>query len=82
MKSFTTIKTTQNKFLESYLRGTGRTMSAAQAQALFGIKNIRARMSELREAGLRVTRGVNTTGNSAYRISARDVKGSRATRLV
>lgn len=76
--SFTTLKTTQNEFLESYLRGTGRTLSAKQAESLYGIKNIRARMSELRSAGLRVNREVNTEGRSAYRISARDVTGSRA----
>jgi hypothetical protein len=79
--SFTTLSTTQLEFLEGYLRGTGRSLSAAQADALFGIKNIRARMSECRSAGLKVSRDVNSAGRSAYRISARDVTGSRALRF-
>jgi Helix-turn-helix domain len=78
MKSFTTLTVTQNEFLESYLRGTGRTMSAAQAQATYGIQNLRARMSELRQAGLKVKRELNTEGRTAYRVSARDVDGSRS----
>lgn len=76
--SFTTISTTQNQFLESYLRGTGRTLSARQANSLYGIKNIRARMTELRQAGLRVNRSKNTEGRAAYSVSSRDVAGRRA----
>lgn len=76
--AFTKLSTTQNQFLESYLRGTGRALSAAQAEATFGIKNIRARMTELRQAGLRVNRTKNTEGRSAYSVSSRDVTGSRA----
>ena len=64
--SFVTLKTTQNQFLEQYLRGTGKALSAAQAEATFGIKNIRARMTEMRQAGLKVNRAVNTEGRSAY----------------
>ena len=77
MKSFTTLTVTQNEFLESYLRGTGRTISQAQAEATYGIKNLRARMSELRQVGLKVKRELNTEGRTAYRVSARDVNGSR-----
>ena len=80
--SFTQLTVTQNEFLESHLRGTGRTLSAKQASATYGIKNIRARMSELRGVGLKVNRATNSTGQSAYSISARDVTGSRAARLV
>lgn len=76
--AFTTLSTTQNEFLESYLRGTGRDLSAAQAESTYGIRNLRARMSELRSAGLKVTRKTNTEGRSTYRISSRDVNGSRA----
>lgn len=76
--SFTTIKSTQNKFLEEYLRGTGRKISAAEAKQKFGIMNLSARMSELRKSGLRVTSDVNTTGRTVYTVSARDVNGSRA----
>jgi len=80
--SFTTLKVTQNEFLEQYLRGTGRTLSSAQAQATYGIKNLRARMTEMRQVGLRVRTQKNTEGRAAYSISARDVTGSRAARLI
>ncbi len=78
MKSFTTLTVPQNEFLENYLRGTGRTMSAAQADATFGIKNLRARMSEFRSEGLRVSKKMNTEGRTAYRVSSRDLNGSRS----
>ena len=35
--AFTTIKTDQKTFLETYLRGTGKTLTAADANARFGI---------------------------------------------
>jgi hypothetical protein len=76
--AFVKLTMTQKEFLEQHLRGTGRTMSAAQAEALYGIKNIRARMSEFRSAGLRVGREYNTEGRMAYSVSARDYSGSRA----
>ena len=68
----------QVSFLETYLRGTNRTLSVAQAQANYGITKLTARISELRSAGLNVKTVKNTAGNTAYRISARDVNGSRA----
>lgn len=73
--------TNQKQFLETYLRGTGRTLSAAQARANYGIEQLSARISELRSAGLRVSTSPNTTGRVAYSISARDVNGSRATKF-
>lgn len=76
--SFTTLTVTQKQFLEGYLRGTGRTLSAAQARATYGIQNLRARMSELRSAGMIVRRDRNTEGRARYAVSARDVDGSRA----
>lgn len=76
--AFTQITTTQKEFLEDYLRGTGRSLSGAQARATYGIMNLRARVSELRKAGLRVRRERNTEGRSTYAISARDVTGSRS----
>lgn len=76
--SFTTIKENQNVFLEKYLRGTGRTMTAADAKARFGIKNLSARMSDFRKAGLKVTTDVATSGKTRYAVSARNVDGSRA----
>jgi phosphoribosylformylglycinamidine (FGAM) synthase-like amidotransferase family enzyme len=68
----------QASFLETYLRGTNRTLSVAQAQANYGIQKLTARISELRAAGLNVKTITNTSGNTAYKISARDVNGSRA----
>jgi hypothetical protein len=76
--SFTRLTTTQKAFLEQYLRGTGRTLTSPQAQALYGIKNLRARICELRQAGLQVNRERNTVGRMAYSVSSRDVSGSRA----
>ena len=68
----------QVSFLERYLRGTNKTLSIAQAQANYGIEKLNARISELRAAGLNVKTITNTSGNTAYRISARDLNGSRA----
>jgi len=76
--AFTTIKSTQPVFLETYLRGTGKTLTAADAKARFGIKNLPARMSEFRDAGLVVRTEAATTGKTRYAVSARDVYGSRA----
>ncbi|MEL0016675.1 MAG: helix-turn-helix domain-containing protein [Rhodospirillales bacterium] len=76
--SFTTIKTNQKAFLETYLRGTGRTLTSADAKARFGIQQLPARMSELRAAGLNVKTDVATTGKTRYAVTARDVNGSRA----
>jgi hypothetical protein len=73
--SFTTLTQPQTQFLEAHLRGTGRTMSAAQAEATYGIYNLRARMSEMRMAGLRVRKQTNTEGRTAYSVSRRDVYG-------
>lgn len=61
----------QNELLVKYLRGTGRTISESQAKSLFGIKNLSARMSELRQAGYRVSLTENTEGKTAYRIARR-----------
>ena len=68
----------QKAFLETYLRGTGRTLSKAQAIANYGIQKLGARMSELRSAGLVVKTTTNTSGNTAYKVVARDVSGSRS----
>ena len=77
-KPFTTLTVPQVSFLEGHLRGTGRQISAAQAKATYGIMNLRARMSEIRSAGLKVRVQKNTEGKAAYAISARDYSGSRA----
>ena len=70
--------TNQVAFLEKYLRGTGKTLSAAQAKANYGIGNLAARMSEFRKCGLKVVTDVNTTGKTVYAVSSRDVNGKRA----
>ena len=75
--AFTNLKSTQVEFLETYLRGTGRELSAAQAEATFGIQNLRARMTELRQVGLRVRKTTNTKGRTAYAVSRRDVFGDQ-----
>lgn len=67
----------QNAQLESYLRGTGRTITEADARARFGIKNLRARVSELRNSGLVVVRDQATTGRARYSVKSRDVNGRR-----
>lgn len=77
MANLTKVKN-QKQFLVDYLRGTGKTISEAQANANYGIKNLRARMSELRSAGLKVNTDTNTSGKTVYSVSARDVTGSRA----
>lgn len=69
---------TQAEKVAEYLRGTGRELTAAQAKAMWDVRNLRARMSELRKKGLKVNTRQNTTGQTAYSISARDVNGSRA----
>lgn len=76
--AFTTISGTQASFLQDYLRGTDRTLTEAQARANYGIKNLRARMTDLRNAGLRVSTVKTPSGKTAYKIAARDVNGSRA----
>ena len=68
----------QKSFIETYLRGTGRTLSAEQARANYGIAQLPARIYEMKQAGLVVKTVKNTSGNTAYRIVDRDVTGSRA----
>ena len=75
---FTQIRSTQNDFLVNYLRGTIVELSSAQASSLYGIRNLRARISELRGMGLRVRTRINTTNHTSYAVSARDIFGSRA----
>jgi hypothetical protein len=80
--SFTTLTQSQVQFLEQHLRGNSRSITAPQAAATYGIKNLRARMSEMRSAGLRVRTATNKSGGTMYSISARDLAGSRAARFV
>ena len=68
----------QKAFLETYLRGTGRTLSKEQAVANYGIQQLPARIYEMKSAGMVVKTVKNTSGNTAYKVVARDVNGSRA----
>jgi hypothetical protein len=58
----------QTQRLAKYLSSKGRTISAPQAEALFGIKNLSARVSDLRKAGFKVVLTENRAGKSAYKI--------------
>jgi DNA-binding IclR family transcriptional regulator len=69
--SFTNLNTTQNEFLVSYLRGTGRVLTSRQADSLYGIQNLRARMTELRQTGYKVRTEKNTVGTTNYAVSRR-----------
>ncbi len=74
--AFTNLKSTQVQFLETHLRGTGRTITEDQARATYGVMNLRARLTDMRAAGLNIRRvATKTTGKSAYAISRRDVFG-------
>jgi len=75
--AFTTLTSTQNQFLETYLRGTTRTLTSAQAAATFGVQNLRARVSEMRQNGLRIRKTTNSRGRTAYAVSRRDVFGDQ-----
>lgn len=76
--AFTKLTVSQKEFLANHLRGTGVEITSAQAEATYGIKNLRARMTELRQAGLVVRTRTNYAGRTAYAVSSRDVTGSRA----
>lgn len=73
MMSFTQLTTSQNEFLVNYLRGTGRELTSAQAAANYGIKNLRARITELRQEGFKVRTRRNTVGTTSYAVSRRKV---------
>lgn len=68
----------QKGFIETYLRGTGRSLSPAQAKANYGIAQLPARVHEMKAAGLVVKSVKNTSGKTAYKMTARDVNGSRS----
>ena len=70
------IQVPQKQFLYDLLRGTGNTITETQAKKL-GIKQLSARMSELRGLGLKVNTE-KTANETFYSISARDIYGSRA----
>lgn len=67
----------QARFLELHLRGTGRTLTAKQAAARYGIQNLTARVFDLRQLGLDVK-----VDGGQYRMVSRDINGSRAKKIV
>lgn len=69
------MKQTQNQRLENYLRGTGRELNAAQAELLFGVKNLRARMTDFRQNLLNVNKRKSKTGSTMYSVPRRDQIG-------
>ena len=71
--AFVNSSKTQTELLVTYLRGTGRGISAPQARSLFGVKNLRARMSDLRQNGYKVRTATNKEGNTTYFVSRRMV---------
>jgi|NOAtaT_6_FD_contig_21_10711073_length_572_multi_3_in_0_out_0_1 hypothetical protein len=52
---------TQNERLIQYL-STGRTLTAAQARSRFGVRNLRARVNDLRNDGFCVYTNRNSNG--------------------
>jgi len=70
--------TTQLQFLHDYLRGTDVALTAKEASDKFDIKKLGARLHELVKAGLKVRSVPTGCGRElAYKVSARDLTGSR-----
>ena len=68
--------TTQKQLIEKLLRGTNKRLTAKQAAAEYGIKNLRARISEMKAAGLAIQRKLE--GKRAVDgISRRDIHGGQ-----
>lgn len=74
-----TTKITQNARLITLLRGTNKELTCRQAKTQYGIGNLRARISELRnDHGMDVRSRKNYRNAHAYSMKARDQFGSRA----
>jgi len=71
------MKETQNQRLEGYLRGTGRELNASQAELLFGVKNLRARMTDFRQNFLAVNKRKSKTGATMYSVPRRSALGDQ-----
>lgn len=78
MSNTSSTSMTQTQKIHNYLRGTGRALTAEQALSKWNVRNLPARMSELRQLGLRVNTQINDQGQTEYTISARDQQGSRS----
>jgi hypothetical protein len=71
--------TTQLQFLQDHMRGTGVSLTAAEASTMFDIKKLGARLHQLVKAGLKVRSVATGKGRElSYKVSARDLTGSRA----
>lgn len=60
---------TQNQAIMKVL-SKGKKLSVAQAVSQYGIKNLRARVSELRHSGTNIVTGKNKAGNTTYSLVA------------
>jgi len=70
---------TQLEFLQSHLRGTNVTLTSKEASKMYDIKKLGARLHQLKKAGLKVRSFATGCGRElAYKVSARDLTGSRA----
>ena len=70
---------TQNEWIHDYLRGKNRTLTAAEAEARYNIKNLRARMTQLRQLGLVIRTNEKTKkGMTKYSIASKDIFGSKS----
>lgn len=54
----------------------GKTISAPQAFSLFKVKNLRARINDLRKEGFNIQASKNTKGNTAYSLVSSYAKSS------
>lgn len=68
---------TQAEKVAQYLKA-GRTLTSAQARSMWDVRNLRARISDLRKAGFKVSTHINTRGTTAYSISGRASTGNRS----
>lgn len=66
-------RTSQHDFLVNHLRGTGRELTSTVAANKYGVLNLRARISELRDEGFKVRTRKNMIGTTSYAISRRKV---------
>ena len=70
---------TQLEFLQTHMRGTDVELTAKEASSMYDIKKLGARLHQLKEAGLKVRSHATGCGRElAYKVSARDLTGSRA----
>ena len=61
-----TVKNQNDKIL-AFLR-SGKSLTAAQAASMFGVKTVSARVAELRAAGQPIYTNVSKSGQTSYRL--------------